>query len=241
MRVFQGHENNPIGPSPANNLPCASHKMEVLGRNPNDFIAPPKSKGPQELKRMKGTLVIARHNEDVSWANNIQMQIDVVQKGVDVPNVGREATSYIHWMIHNYHTCEGMAYFVQGGSPEHRQGLAQYFRQPLAPFPFHWLPGPFWITDAKRNPMFPDELELPIDELWHALTGREFVSCYYVPHALFAVSAETIRRKPLEDYHEAYALFTTGFAVGSKPLSETDYMERGPWAMERLWEKWLTL
>ena len=193
---------------------------------------------------MKKTLVVARHNEDVSWLNEITgCDVEIVEKGRHVPNIGREASSYLWWMRENVGKYpEGMIYFLQGGSTEHRHNLVEYLNSPLAEFPFYWLPGPFWVTDGRRNPMFPDELPLPITELWEDLSGcGDFASCYYVPHALFGCSSALLRRKTVGSYGTAYKLLTEDYAVESTPLADTSFMQRGPWAMERLWEKWMTL
>lgn len=63
-------------------------------------------------------MVVARYNEDVSWAKKYNSVI--YNKGSDLPdsikldNVGREAHTYLRHIITNYHDLEETIVFVQG-------------------------------------------------------------------------------------------------------------------------------
>lgn len=181
-------------------------------------------------------IVVARYNEDVSWVRGEHF---IVQKDTHLPNTGREATSYLWWIIENYKRLPGgMTTFVQGGALEHCPALYHWLNI-LQPVDFAWAPGPLWETDRKRALQFPDEAPLPLVELWHDLTGKDFHGCQYVPWAQFAVSKETMLRKPLADYEKALELLMTKYA--ERPglrYDENEYIARGPWAMERLWARW---
>ena len=66
--------------------------------------------------------IIARYQEDISWSDGLDRF--VVQKGEHLPNVGREASSWL-WYIHEfYDELEGVYAFRQGspdGDPYHGQ------------------------------------------------------------------------------------------------------------------------
>lgn len=61
------------------------------------------------------THVIARYDEDISWSDGLNRF--VVQKGVHLPNVGREASSWLWYIVENYDSLEGTYAFRQG-NPE---------------------------------------------------------------------------------------------------------------------------
>lgn len=49
----------------------------------------------------RSCLVVARYNEDTSWVDNFSLTTFIVQKDLD-RNVGREANSWLQWIICNY-------------------------------------------------------------------------------------------------------------------------------------------
>ena len=63
-------------------------------------------------------IVIAKYNEDINWSNNYD-NVVVVQKGRDLPNKGREASSYLWWIIKNYNDIPEKVHFLQGNPFAH--------------------------------------------------------------------------------------------------------------------------
>lgn len=63
--------------------------------------------------------IIARYKEDISWADNLNK--DVIQKEVDLPNIGREPSSYLLWILNNYEKLndEEEYVFCQGNPFDH--------------------------------------------------------------------------------------------------------------------------
>ena len=75
--------------------------------------------------------VIARYNENLNWLDNLldpeQMKkVTVYNKGPDnvpgsirLPNIGREAHTYLTHIINNYETLAEKVYFLQGNPVDH--------------------------------------------------------------------------------------------------------------------------
>jgi hypothetical protein len=63
-------------------------------------------------------MVVARYNEDVSWAKKYNCIIynkgQSLPDSISVDNVGREAHTYLRHIITNYHSLEDILIFVQG-------------------------------------------------------------------------------------------------------------------------------
>lgn len=64
---------------------------------------------------MYNRLVIARYNEDVDWAKDYNNIIYNKQSGDNLlPNVGREAHTYLYHIINNYDNLDDITIFLQG-------------------------------------------------------------------------------------------------------------------------------
>jgi hypothetical protein len=60
------------------------------------------------------SLIVAKFREDISWLNNISgYKIYLYDKLVDLPNIGREAHTYVHHIITNYSDLSDINVFTQ--------------------------------------------------------------------------------------------------------------------------------
>lgn len=76
--------------------------------------------------RMTSILVIARYNEDINWIREFPDKIiynkgsretipeDLQSYSIELPNVGREAHTILHYIIENYDTLPDVVVFSQG-------------------------------------------------------------------------------------------------------------------------------
>lgn len=128
--------------------------------------------------------VIARYNEDVSWVTE---PFTIVQKGVDLPNEGREASSYLWWIIENYKKLPDEVHFLQANPFDHVDDN---------------LISKWWAdSDNQGNPHhgglriqeLADILGLALNPKWTFPAG-----------ACFKVSKKQIKKYPLSWYKEAY-------------------------------------
>jgi hypothetical protein len=68
------------------------------------------------------TLVVSRFNEEINWTKQIKdWNVIIYNKGemldvvsIALPNVGREAETYLNFIVNNYHDLCGLYGFVQG-------------------------------------------------------------------------------------------------------------------------------
>lgn len=151
--------------------------------------------------------IIARYNEDISWCDDCDIKF-VVQKDVHLPNKGREASSYLWFIINNYDTLEGDYEFRQGRTIDHPIHAFIEMSDHKG-FPHHH---PYYpALDLKR---LADELNLEIPEYLTFTIGAQF-----------KVSTEQIKRHSLEWYKKAYNI-----AMGD------DYGPWVAHHFERLWK-----
>ncbi len=166
------------------------------------------------------TAVIARYQEDISWTKNLPPDVTpyVVQKGEQLPNIGRESLSYLWFITNFYDQLNGWYYFVQGDPFGHPNPPT--FREERCPELFG-----YWnLTDEQGGPMHDG---LPIAEF--AAEAGITIDSYpseFFSGAQFLTDAAGIRAWPLNFYHRLVVMH--------------DSYDKAPWVMERLWN-WLFL
>lgn len=151
--------------------------------------------------------VIARHTEDISWAKDLQKT--VIQKGVDMPNLGREPASYFLFIIENYEMLSGEYVFCQGNPFDHSHDFLSKIQDTN-------YVGQLHISDCNGEP---SDRGFNIDNLLIEL-GLPTKSEYkFRAGCQFKVSAEEIKSHPYELYVKMLYLEMQG---------------RNPWAFERM-------
>jgi len=104
--------------------------------------------------------VIARYNEDISWVSKLKIPYLIVNKGdpiddrntVCIPNDinGREAHTYIWYILQNYENLPDSVIFLQGDPFEHHEKIIEF----LDPSVIEKMPSfqPLTIEYSKRIP-----------------------------------------------------------------------------------------
>ena len=171
--------------------------------------------GPAEP--VKHYLVVATYNENVAWAamHRGWWNLQIVRKDVDVANKGREASSYLWWIVQNYDKLRDGDHvaFVQGNPYDHCPQFDEYLRGGV-------LFGPTLACDRDGFPHH-GGLRASIDK------GREIFSIHstwelrFVAGAQFMVNGRTILSHDKSKYERALEW----------SMEDKD----APWAMERLW------
>ena len=92
---------------------------------------------------MRVVLLIARYEEDLTWLEDVpdELEVVVVNKGEDFPdiprdnlkvfrsdNVGREAETYVSYIVQNYEDLPGRIIFSQGDPFEHSPFFSELIR-----------------------------------------------------------------------------------------------------------------
>ena len=167
-------------------------------------------------------LVVARHREDLRWLRRVPraFRVSVYDKGGDVsdgtplPNIGREAHTYMHHIVTRYADLADLTVFAQGHPFDHVSTFHQVLKA-LADGAervdaFRWYgfivdwddaTGCRLVQTWTKNP---DRIPLPLaevcDALWSAPPPPRTV---FFPGAHFAVTAATIRKHPRAFYERA--------------------------------------
>lgn len=162
-------------------------------------------------------LVVARYLEDLSWLNNIPPQItarvyDKSPSG-NLPNVGREAHTYLHHIVENYDALPGLTIFAQGKPFDHAFDFHKTLRA-LAATPhvdeFRWLGHIIDTDDENGARLFAtwsknkgDE-RLDMNGFHRALFGTDGPPTYtFVLGAQFIATRDLIRSRPLGFWQNA--------------------------------------
>ncbi len=134
--------------------------------------------------------VIARWNEDISWIKERKFKnYCIVQKDVDLPNVGREPSSYLWWIIQNYDKLPKEVHFLQANPFDHVDEN---------------LESKWWAeSDKTGSPHHPG---LSIEPL-ASILGLELPDNWTFPAgACFKVPQKEIKKYPLDWYKKALTL-----------------------------------
>ena len=181
-------------------------------------------------------IVVARYNEDVSCFSFFLDHCLIYNKGsemdmqcIPLPNIGREAHTYLHHIIENYDNLDDITVFTQGNPLDHS---AKFFNR-VEDLLINRMPGHFvnlcdQVIDIHGlrcahwpYGTLPDVLPVTAK----TLLDPEFQkSIWFGAGAIFAVSKEGIQQRSLKFYQKAISLFpTTPFCGGYS------------YAFERLW------
>jgi hypothetical protein len=168
-------------------------------------------------------LTIARYREDVAWSLTIPTAvcISVYSKAEDqmltpyfwLPNVGREAHTYLHHIVANYHRLPPEMVFCQGNPFDHDRDFIAHFMDPTH----------LWFGAISGCPSsgYPHMDDAYLDEHCRVLGLPKQGEYKFAAGAQYRVTAEQIRSRPIEFYECLLAL--------------TKLMPRLPYSLERLW------
>jgi hypothetical protein len=180
-------------------------------------------------------VVVARFNEDLTWTSALfRPRLFVYNKGDGpeprLPNVGREAQTYLHHMIEHRGDYAEWTFFTQGDPNRHLpfsqlQGIVNGwpktdFRSAL------WIDGgpTFFVNQPVRfeGKAEGECWEKGVPEVWRELFEADQPGgMVFAPAAIFAISRDKLLARSSAFYLKAMAL------VCDRP--------RGPWEFERLW------
>lgn len=149
---------------------------------------------------MTAALVIARHKEDVSWTEKLHVGLIplVITKTVDVPNIGREAGTYFHFIVENYNSMQGEFIFCQGNPFDHDPDFIRTSADPLIR-----TYGAMLTCDPSGQP----QVDWTDIHSFCKVLGLPLVDHYkFIQGAQFKVHAEQIKRRPKSFYDACLAI-----------------------------------
>jgi hypothetical protein len=169
-------------------------------------------------------LVVARYAEDLAWLRNIPPQIRVTiydknpnyphPRGIPLPNVGREAHTYLHHIVARYDTLAPLTVFCQGKPFDHafdfRKMLRELVQTPQQIEGFRWFGHIIDTDDSRGLRLFvpwsknEDGHEIDVAGFHRAIFGIEGPEEYiFQLGAQFAATSEIIRSRPRDFYEHA--------------------------------------
>lgn len=168
-------------------------------------------------------LVVARYREDLRWLKRVprSVRVTVYDKESDLPNVGREAHTYLHHIIARYDSLSPITVFCQGKPFDHAWNFHAVLRD-LSDAPRLPEPGFLWIghivdrDDPNGSLLFQrwskneNGRPLRLLEFWRDLwetQAPDFFTFYL--GAQFAAKRELILRRPLAFYQRALEIAVT--------------------------------
>jgi hypothetical protein len=204
---------------------------------------------------MNVCLVVARYNEDISWTHifpnkviynkgdNKTIPEDLQQYVKHLPNVGREAHTYLHYIIENYDNLPDVVLFSQGCFSDHMhmQGFLDLASTTKDSFSQNLMETKEWsqfasvydfrimnwkgsITPTTRNENYGQWYERVFEKPFPAEQTKIYIG------ALFSVGADVIRKYQKEFYERV--LRESELTLSSAP--EAAHF------MERTWSKMFT-
>lgn len=172
-------------------------------------------------------LVVAHYTENLNWLRNLpnSLKTIVFDKGPDVltdrevialPNVGREAHTYLHHLINRYDSLADWTIFCQGKPFDHaydfKKTLREFVVEPerISPTGFRWLGHLIDTDDNQGHRLFrpwsknEDGRGLDLAGFHRALFGSDGPEQYtFVLGAQFAVHRDVVHRHPISFYERA--------------------------------------
>ncbi len=187
-------------------------------------------------------LVVARHSEDLAWLRRVPRAITITvydklgdhPQAITLPNIGREAHTYLHHLTEKHHNLADITVFVQGHPFDHAPDLHKVLRSlaegSFAVPDFHWLGFLADTDDSRGRRLFvpwsknPERHELPLDDFHQQIFGKAGPDNYrFFVGAQFIVTRDTAHRRNRAFYDRARDL------AASHPLA--------PHCFERCWDR----
>lgn len=171
-------------------------------------------------------LVVARYRENVDWLSRFPetrqwvYEKDNPQADLSLPNVGREAQTYLHHIVENYDRLAEVTVFLQGHPFDHTRDLDHKIRDLPQECGFMCLSEVPLVETGTGSPIHP---RLPVGQRYQELFNApplDYSLCR--AGACFAVDRTTIHRHPREFYARLRDWIVTDTA--------------GPWWVERMWK-----
>jgi hypothetical protein len=172
--------------------------------------------------------VIAKYKEDISWLTDLKCKYVVYDKSKDIPNIGREAETYLRYIIEHYDTLPEYVMFLQGHPFDHLNiGTIQYLNKAI-------------------NTAYPPNCVVPLGIMRHFWTDRPVNASksfralfdaepppafFHVTGAQYIVSRSCILNHPKKFYETVRQVLVDTYDLIELPNNSLVC----PWALEALW------
>jgi hypothetical protein len=164
-------------------------------------------------------LAVARYNEDVRWIDQVHgWTVTVVQKGEDMPNEGREPSSFFYAIHKFYPTIKDtdIYAFVQGKPFDHCPDVVDTLNTAEVTG-YTPLGNNNRVSDGKG---YQDHAGLPVADKCREWLGIERDRFEFVAGGQFIITGKDIKKYPRKWY---------------KTLMKDFCVEQNAWVAERMW------
>jgi len=177
-------------------------------------------------------LVVAHYSEDLDWLNHIEYDTIVYSKGDTnpkfttrvLPNVGREADTFLYHIINNYPYVTDTLVFLQGNPLDHCWDLYKQIEENKNTDQLVWL-GSNWGPVTKNYDGGPGSVYLPLLDICYDLFGCSYdqtKTFTFSAGAQYIVPKKYVINKSIDWWKHCYSVFNK-------------YIDTSPWAYERIW------
>ena len=181
-------------------------------------------------------IVVAKYKEDISWTTSLPCIIYNKDSSVEdpqyitLPNIGREAHTYLYHIVSNYDNLDDYTIFVQGNPFDHSPNLLRNIQNIASAneFPdFMYLSEHTLSCSSHHGEFFYPVDKIPSIHEFHTFLfgetpARDFV---FGAGAQFVVSKKLIQHIPKSVYEK---------------LLEESSKDFTPWCLERFWQQIFT-
>lgn len=185
-------------------------------------MSKPQRLKPRSDKVLPLEVVVARCHESLAWLRRVPENIKITvydkgdgsSSGQSLPNLGREAQTYLHHIVDHYDRLAELTVFVQGHPFDHAPDLHRFLRS-LADGDrqvddFYWLGFLVDTDDARGRRLFvpwsknPHREELDMESFSRRVFGTPAEEEYtFFCGGQFAVTRDLIRRRGRDFYQQA--------------------------------------
>ena len=187
----------------------------------------------------KGDLVVSRFNEDISWLSQIKgfntfiyNKGNQLERSISLPNIGREAHTYLYHIINNYDNLSDWTFFTQGHPFDHvksyltilNEFTGEEFNSTLKVNEgVHFLSDGVFnrtlFSKPNGNPHHTNTLNL--DDIWLNLFQDNPIELYpFTAGAIFIVNRNSIKLRSKKFYERCLELSIN--------------RDHSPWEFERI-------
>ena len=180
---------------------------------------------------MQIEIVVAKYKEDIAWLSYIpDWKAFIYDKSKDIPNVGREAETWIRHIVENYDNLAEYTVFLQGNPIDHLRFPIQHLREniiQLCTFDIEAL-----NTIIIEQPY---TYSLHVPEYYQHIFGKCLGSTQikFSPGAQYVVPRSKIIHRSKQFYENLQSMLSNYTGCSWMETFEPHMMDA--WLIERLW------
>jgi hypothetical protein len=184
-------------------------------------------------------IVIAKYKENVEWAKKIKYNVIIydksdspIENSIPLPNVGREAHTYLYYIVANYNTLADFTIFLQGNPCDHAHKMNPGFTNEKCAEYINSLSFPLEFQGFLQDPHDYDKVSTYKQIILKRKIFKEEQlnkPLCFVAGAQYIVPKATILNRPLDFYIKLLSMSETNIPH----LDEDNKI--CPWNLERLW------